>query len=1229
MGYPMVTQDLLRQLFQRSELGDIDFKSEPHRLDNDHFKSAFIKDIVSMANTTREGSAYIVIGVKLHADGGKEFIGVSNHPDDADLQDQLNLAKVEPKPNFTYQSVSLDGLSYGVIEIPLKKDGPYVAGRDFGLLKAHRVYFRRGTKNDEATALERRQIYEWFLDTQEKRTALSEVQPIPSWDEFALACHHFDVNRLYLLIVGPTARSNNEADHFLGRLPLSLVLDFDPGTEDGGMYSIAGTELRKRRSVHLTTLKDDYALVPEKACCWYAARGIRGRANSLVEGDWREWNRKYGTPLQELLRDLARASGGRPLTVVSLWYGAEYLREVCSLVDRAFGDSVDYVFAISEAEKLREMAQQFNGKTISMPFGDVVHGVAQNIKSSTGETPVYAGIPTNDGSFTVLSTPTFRWLSEDLEVLHSNIELDTSEDNEDGREFLRGATISWTDLSQSYDAERDKTSRIQEQVEHDLKSRTTSRLNLYHWPGAGGTTVARRIAWNLRRRYPSVILRRVSHGHTIGRFRELFGLTGQPILAVVEGADAIPDRLEQLYTELRSEHIPVVFLSVLRRHELQSDAERRVFLGPNLSLPESYRFVEAYKKVAPQVSARLDQIHEKSELKERTPFHFALTAFGRDYLGLNKYVQTRVEQGTSVQREILCYLAFAYYYGHKPVLAQIFAAHLGHPETKQIRLESILEDLHLELLIQEGDSKWRPAHQLIAEEILQVILAAGSPERRNWKAGLFTWATDFIRMCRKGVLVPSTDLIDILRRIFILRDEHELLGTEGSGSSRFALLIEDLPTTEERLSVLKELVESFSDEAHFWGHLGRFYSIEIDDHAEAITALDRAINLSSDNPDPVLHHMKGMSYRRLVYKTIDALRGKEPSTEEVTALRQNVERAKEAFAAARSLDPDSEHAHISPVQLLLRVLDFGFTTSGSNSRADFLVAAPSGWYREQLDEIENLMERVQGLREGDKQSQYVVSCEAQLDQIYDNYARALEGWNNLLGRRDVFAPPVRRQIVRAYLTRQHRNWASIPQDEIERIVDLMEDNMKEEPASDHNIRLWFRALRYSSNQDIDLALARLANWKVLGDSIEAYFYLYALHVLKAIDGSMIEQIKSEDLLQQMRTKSRNLRNRHRSFDWYGKGSGLRRLVHYSELGEWPDGAEFYANTAVLQRLSGRVSKINGPEAGMIELLSCGLPAFFVPARAGVIKGRDENLAVSFYLGFSYDGLRAWSVESAQ
>ncbi len=1218
-------------LTKGNESQSLDFKKEPYRLDNDGNKAKFIKDVISMANTPRENCAYIVIGVKHYPDGRRDLLGVSesDHLDDADLQGQLNSARVEPRPQFVYQPMVVDGKSYGVIEIPVAKDGPYYSKKDFGVLKADRLYFRRGSENNVATAQERRHIWRWFLDKPLNDTIQQQdkLKPyITKWDEFYQACHRFDKNRRYVFIVGKDQEQLAQEWEDLVRLPLSVVLDFDTQTEQTGIYSFVASNLKNYRSVHLWTLGNESSMVPDKACYWYAGRGLEGRELSLVDDDWRQWNRKYGRQiLPEFLEKFARSIGGRPVTVINLWYASKYVRSICSMIDGVLGDAADYVFAIPEAERLSNLAGDFGASLIPISAQNILQGIKYNIKSIGDDFPVTASIPKGNGMFHVLGQENLNWLSEDFEVLHSNIELESEAGRILGIDYLKGSEIGWADLANHFDADRNKTESIRKRVESELRSRRTVRLNLLHWPGAGGTTVARRIAWELKRFYPVVLLKRITPSETISRFRELFQPTGQPILVIVEGADIVPDQLDKLYNETRAENIPCVFLNVIRRFEIPQEHKRTIFLGQQLNDVEGARFLQKFKIAAPEKSGMLESILNDPD--NRTPFHFALATFGEDYKGLTRYVEYRIKDATPQQQEIITYIALAYYYGHKPILAQIFAPYLGHPENRPLHLEKILDDPQLELLIQVGNGVWRPSHQLIAEEILQIVLAGTHGERRNWKRNLPLWSPHFIEISESSTPIPSDDLLELLRRIFILRNETDLLGTEGAGNTKFAKLIEDIHTEAGRLSIFKKLVELFPDEAHFWGHLGRLYGIYMNEPELAIEALDRAIILSPK--DSTLHHMKGMAYRKVVYNNIDELRGKRASSQEVLEqLRPIVENTLKAFAGARELNNDSEHAYISPVQMIIRILDFGYTISGVKTRSEFLTirSRSTGWYQEILDEAETLMDSVRQAREGERSSRYVKSCESSLNQVYDDYARALQGWDNLLSRSDVYAPPIRRQIVRAYLAKNQRQWASLPNREIERIVDLMEQNLREEPDSVSNIRIWFRAIRYSTRDYIDIALDRLASWRTVGDSLEAYYYLYMLHVLKAIEGSSVEQVRSEDLIKQSRGKSRNQRNRTRSHEWLGKGIGIGRLINSLELGEWDRESGFYADTSRLELVEGRVAQINAPESGIIELSSCGLPVFFVPARAGVEKGRDENEKLTFYLGFSYEGLRAWNVK---
>ena len=106
--------------------------------------------------------------------------------------------------------------------------------------------------------------------------------------------------------------------------------------------------------------------------------------------------------------------------------------------------------------------------------------------------------------------------------------------------------------------------------------------------------------------------------------------------------------------------------------------------------------------------------------------------------------------------------------------------------------------------------------------------------------------------------------------------------------------------------------------------------------------------------------------------------------------------------------------------------------------------------------------------------------------------------------------------------------------------------------------------------------------------------------------------------------ARYRRGRTKSYEWFGRGSGAKRLVHHSQLGDWNQTTEFWENISPLERVSGIITRIDGSQAGTIELPS-GIRAFFVPAR-GNFSTRHINRKVSFYLGFSFDGPRAWEAK---
>ncbi len=186
-----------------------------------------------------------------------------------------------------------------------------------------------------------------------------------------------------------------------------------------------------------------------------------------------------------------------------------------------------------------------------------------------------------------------------------------------------------------------------------------------------------------------------------------------------------------------------------------------------------------------------------------------------------------------MQRQVIAFLSFAHHYGQQVLPAQSFSTILGLPPAHPVVLESMfLEEsaAAVELLIEEPKGEWRTAHTVIALEALQQIFVPGSTEDRAsvWRQSLSTWSKEFADFVRGDGPVVSERLLELARRVFVYRDNSELLGTERAATRRFSQLIEDIPSPQGRIDVLRYVSEQFPDEPHFHAHLGRLLGLEGD-----------------------------------------------------------------------------------------------------------------------------------------------------------------------------------------------------------------------------------------------------------------------------------------------------------------------------------------------------------------------------------------------------------------
>jgi len=140
---------LFESLLREEESDALDFKRDQYRFSKatDDERSELLKDLLGFANAWRRSEAYILIGVEDVRGGRSNIVGIAEQLSDHSLQQFVNHLTNRPL-RFHYEAFNSDGVDVGVIRVELGQNRPLYLKRDFGKLRAERVYVRRGSATD-------------------------------------------------------------------------------------------------------------------------------------------------------------------------------------------------------------------------------------------------------------------------------------------------------------------------------------------------------------------------------------------------------------------------------------------------------------------------------------------------------------------------------------------------------------------------------------------------------------------------------------------------------------------------------------------------------------------------------------------------------------------------------------------------------------------------------------------------------------------------------------------------------------------------------------------------------------------------------------------------------------------------------------------------------------------------------------------------------------------------
>lgn len=1075
------------QLLGRVEGDSLDFKKELYHLNAEDrttkkdAQEALAKDIACMWNTPRESSAYIVFGVVEDAGKPSEFPGVENHPDSANIQQVLE-SWLDPTPIFEYFPVEYNGLAFGVLKIPIHRDiGIAFPVRERSdKFQKHQIYFRKNSRNSLPSPNDQERIRNWF-----KSGDLTEQAPSAgpdTWGAILAATQDFSPNCRHLLLISRLHLTDAKQLENLSAIPWDLVIDFDNQTLSDGSLANARKAIESKRALHIVTRGERQELRPGYSTYWYLARGLQGRQDTLVSDQYRNWIVTYKKDLSQTIHKAANVLLPAPSIVFIIWdtdsADAAYLKTTLEEILASFGEGLEIVLVTPrDSSSLSRLEENYGAHYFVCPVEHILYGFGAKALLSRAGGNGQVSLPTSTGSPCVLEPGKHAWIREGMDVLGVEMGLKPNDEMDHAEDFLRGREIDWYGLNIRADIERDLQVSLLRAVRDALKKRRAMRLNVMHNAGAGGTTLARRIAWEVHNEHSAVLLQSTNYQETAERLSYIWSLTDQSSLLIVDGGVISEDESDALFNRLRADHTPVVMLQMNRQYGTPKQGSNRFFLDEKLSEPEQQRMVEALSRMRPARKVAIQNYAAGNEVVYHTPFFLSLVAFERDFAGFERYVDSRLDGLTPVQSRVILFLSIAHWYGQRSIEANAFRQLLGLPVARPVRMRESIPGAATELLIKDRENKWRTSHPLVAERCIKRILAGTGSDIRLWGQRLSIYMKEFIEFCRGDVPVITQEGLDLVYSTVVSREEMgSNLDLQSGGRSFSSRILEDVPTKEGRHEVLRHLTEVYPDEAHFWAHLGRYLSVAMGQYQAALNALDAALQLQPQSN--TIHHMRGMALRQWVYTSIRD----RSDIAEVIGLAVN---ASQSFEQARCIAPHDDHGYISHVQMIIKVIDYAAKVSGAQPIVT-IASSKHEWLRESLGVAEELLEGVRRNHQGELTSSHEEQCRANLSTIYGDHSQALQKWDGLLTRGEVFAPPVRRQIMWTYLARHDRQWDKLPQKEIRRIVELLETNLEGESRATEDYKHWMQAVRVLDNPPpLDSIIEKVAYWKVNSDAVDA------------------------------------------------------------------------------------------------------------------------------------------------
>lgn len=1042
--------------------------------------------------------------------------------------------------------------------------------------------------------------------------------------------NYFNTNGLwnYVLLIDKVSDLSENQRKALTYIKWSIVLDLDSNSNENGLaaaflnqYKIQAARFNPDHPDR--TQFNRFSTVPY----WFYLNGINGLPSTLTDGSARKWNQKYASILYPAFQQY-HATFEKRIKVIVLSSDTDRVSKIAESLDSVYEDDVQFLLLSANHPSLDE---RYATVTLPLTADELARSILSNASFFNARSQAYeCMMPSKDGTMVSIIAERFNH----FELVHQNVAEEDSkiEARTQPELFYQGREqLSWYGARQGFAVSRNElVQRIKKNIAEMDNSYGVFQVN--HDPGIGGSTFTRDFAYHMRMDHPVCILRQYSKETTANQLSNLYKELRLPVIVFIDSSLISPDQVTNFENEIKPMAFP--FIIIYSRRKKNSEISSISLLN-DFECEEMIKRLEPY--AVPATLEKLRQIKDYPIKSERSPFFMSLYTFEDNFAGIDPYIRAFLREMTAEQKEILVYLSIADEFANRPINEMFFPYPLIVSDEDESSMwgDSISFDNLVILVQQDGSRVYRIRHPLFAQEIIKQIVyedCYGNPIQSEAQASnLINYLVKFIEFSKRNATVDYDTTLDILRNLFIVRDGQDL------NRDRFSPLVEkvrsicaDTRDGDNRAGIIfKTLADVYSEDAHFKAHLSRFYSYVEKDYNYGVKLASEAVELSEScdgGNDPILHHIYGMSMKLRIREELrrrvmecheqGELKGE---AEWIRRIIVDTDTALSEFEKSRTTN-NQNAGYQAAIDLCITVLDLAKSLSGIENTVDFIAYDPAAWYMKYLDDAEGLM---QSWKTNDDTSYY--QMQDKIDAFYrdiDSLNRTIEMWKTALDRAKPEDEAQRRRLLARAKQRRLSliGYSNATPQEIDEIISLIETNIRKEPKNSANIRIWFDSIRYCTSKDpeilLDEALDKLSVWKGISGSLEAYYYYFICNCIKAVEGSSRAEADIPILQGELKSKSEKRYDNRYIYEWLGSGKGLGRLKRYSPSKMTSE------ETQSLEVLTGYIENFKNPGSAIIR--SHNMEVFFNPKRAKHSFGKDsEGTRVSFSMGFSYDGLRAF------